>query len=116
MIPINAYHNKLQVFGYRFHNFAYLTDIKTIEKDEIKKLQNLDVIVVSALRIKQHHSHFNLEEALALIALVKPKKAYLTHISHALGFHEDVEKILPQNVYLAYDNLKIEINTRDHEK
>jgi phosphoribosyl 1,2-cyclic phosphate phosphodiesterase len=116
VIPINAYHNKLQVFGYRFYNFAYLTDIKTIEKDEIKKLQNLDVIVVSALRIKQHHSHFNLEEALALIALVKPKKAYLTHISHALGFHEDVEKILPQNVYLAYDNLKIEINTRYHEK
>jgi len=114
--PINAYHNKLQVFGYRFHNFAYLTDVKTIEIEEINKLKNLEVIVVSALRIEPHHSHFNLEEALALIATVKPKKAYLTHISHALGFHDDVEKTLPQNVYLAYDNLQIEIKPKDYEK
>jgi len=109
VIPINLYHNKLQVFGYRFKNFAYLTDIKTVEKDEIKKLNNLDVLVVSALRIEPHHSHFNLEEALEFINLIKPKKAYLTHISHMLGFHDEVQQMLPDNVYLAYDNLELNL-------
>ena len=109
-------HGSIDVQTYRIDNFAYITDAKTISKSEIQKLKNLDVLVVNALRIDPHVSHFNLEEALCFIKLVNPKKAYLTHISHALGFHEDVEKILPQNVYLAYDNLKIEINTRYHEK
>jgi phosphoribosyl 1,2-cyclic phosphate phosphodiesterase len=65
------------------------------------------VIVVNALRIEPHISHFNLNEALAFIKEVNPDKAYLTHISHLLGFHEEVEKMLPKNVHLAYDNLTI---------
>ncbi|SEM31872.1 phosphoribosyl 1,2-cyclic phosphate phosphodiesterase [Aquimarina amphilecti] len=109
VIPIDLMHNRLQVFGFRFENFAYLTDVKTIEEEETDKLKGLKVLVVSALRIEPHHSHFNLEEALEFIAEVKPEKTYLTHISHMLGFHEEVQQQLPKNVFLAYDNLKITI-------
>ena len=109
VIPINFYHKSLQVFGYRFKDFAYLTDLKTIDDDETAKLQNLEVLVVNALRHEPHASHFNLEEALNYIKKVKPKKAYLTHISHLLGFHEEVQQSLPKNVFLAYDNLQIKI-------
>ena len=109
IIPINAFHKDLQVYGYRFENFAYLTDVKTIEKKEIKKLDDLDVLVINALRIEEHYSHFNLDQALEFIKVIKPKKAYLTHISHMLGFHDEVQKILPENVFLAYDGLEITI-------
>lgn len=107
--PIEGLHNALPVFGYRIDDFVYLTDIKTMSKQERLKLKGVKVLVVNALRIAPHHSHFNLEEALDFIAEIKPEKAYLTHISHLLGFHEEVEKILPANVFLAYDNLKITI-------
>ena len=107
VIPVDVLHGNLQVFGYRIDDFAYLTDVKTIEDVEIEKLKNLKVLVVNALREEHHFSHFNLQEALDFIALVKPEKAYLTHISHILGFHEEVQKRLPENVFLAYDNLEI---------
>ncbi|WP_179344840.1 MBL fold metallo-hydrolase [Winogradskyella ursingii] len=107
VIPINGMHANLQVFGYRFKNFAYLTDMKTLEDKEVEKLNDLDVLVVNCLREQAHPSHFNLEEALAFIGRVQPKKAYLTHISHLLGFHDDVQRKLPENVFLAYDNLEI---------
>ena len=109
IIPIEGFHNKLQVFGFRFNDFAYLTDMKRVPNDEIKKLENLEVLVVNALRVEPHQSHFNLKEALEFIELVNPKKAYLTHISHLLGFHDEVQEKLPPNVYLAYDNLKITV-------
>lgn len=107
--PINAEHNRLQVFGFRFNDFAYLTDVKTIEDSERKKLEGVKVLVVNALREEPHHSHFNLEEALEFISDIDPERAYLTHISHHLGFHEEVQQRLPKNVYLAYDNLQINI-------
>ncbi len=107
--PIEGLHYKLKVFGYRFNNFAYLTDMKTIHDSELSKLENLEVLVVNALRIETHRSHFNLEEALEFIAKVKPKRAYLTHISHLLGFHDEVQKQLPENVFLAYDTLEISV-------
>ncbi len=107
VMPINADHNGVQVFGFRFKDFAYLTDVKTLDQKEMEKLSNLKVLVVNALRIKPHHSHFNLEEALNFIEMIKPEKAYLTHISHYMGFHEEVQKSLPKNVFLAYDNLQI---------
>ncbi|WP_378188239.1 MBL fold metallo-hydrolase [Aquimarina sp. W85] len=107
--PINAMHNRLQVFGYRFDKFAYLTDVKTIATTEMEKLKGIDVLVINALRIEPHHSHFNLEEALEFIAQIKPDTAYLTHISHMLGFHKDVQASLPKGVFLAYDNLKITV-------
>ncbi len=106
-IPINVMHGNLQVFGYRIDDFAYLTDVKTIEKSEMDKLKNLKILVVNALREESHATHFNLQEALDFITLVKPQKAYLTHISHIMGFHKEVQQKLPENVYLAYDNLEI---------
>lgn len=108
-IPINVMHGNLQVFGYRIDDFAYLTDVKTIEDSEILKLKNLKVLVINALRKEPHDTHFNLKEALDFIAIVQPEKAYLTHISHIMGYHEEVQKNLPQHVYLAYDNLEINI-------
>jgi phosphoribosyl 1,2-cyclic phosphate phosphodiesterase len=108
-IPIDVMHAGLQVFGYRIDDFAYLTDVKTIEESEIEKLKNLKVLVINALREESHIAHFNLQEALDFITLVQPEKAYITHISHILGFHEEVQKRLPKNVFLAYDNLQITI-------
>ena len=108
-IPINVMHGKLQVFGYRIDDFAYLTDVKTIEAAEIEKLKGVKILVVNALRDEPHDTHFNLQEALDFINLVQPEKAYLTHISHILGLHDEVQQKLPKNVYLAYDNLEINI-------
>lgn len=108
VIPILAKHNRVQVFGYRFRDFTYLTDVKTIDEKEIEKVKGTKVLVVNALREEAHHSHFNLEEALAFIEKVHPETAYFTHISHLLGFHAEVEKKLPEGVHLAYDGLVIE--------
>jgi len=109
VIPIEVLHGSLPILGYRFGSFAYLTDIKTISEEEKSKLKNLDTLVVTGLRKEPHATHFNLEEALHFIAEIQPKKAYLTHISELLGFHEEVSKELPNNVFLAYDGLKIEV-------
>ncbi|WP_428740586.1 MBL fold metallo-hydrolase [Tenacibaculum sp.] len=107
MIPIEVMHGQLPILGYRFNDIAYVTDIKTISEEEKKKLKDLDVLIVTGLRKEPHKTHFNLEEALSFIEDVQPKKAYLTHISELLGFHDEVEKELPKNVFLAYDGLKI---------
>jgi len=109
IIPISYLHGELQVFGFKFNNFAYLTDLKTINQNQVDKLKNLDVLVLNCIRIEPHFSHLNLEEALNLIDLIKPKKTYLTHISHLLGFHDEVEKDLPKNVFLSFDGLKIKL-------
>jgi len=105
--PIDAMHGNLQVFGFRINDFAYLTDVKTISSVEVDKIKGVKVLVINALREELHHSHFNLQEALDFVTLVQPEKTYLTHISHLLGFHEEVQKKLPENVFLAYDNLEI---------
>ncbi|MFK5972477.1 MAG: MBL fold metallo-hydrolase [Flavobacteriaceae bacterium] len=109
VIPIEADHNRLQVFGFRIDNFTYLTDVKSMNEQEMEKIKGSEILVVNALRIEPHHSHFNLEEALLFIEKVKPKTTYLTHISHLLGFHEAVEKELPKDVHLAYDNLTLDL-------
>lgn len=109
IVPVNVMHGDLQVFGYRIGAFAYLTDVKTITETEIEKLRGVKVLVINALREESHHSHFNLQEALDFITLVRPEKSYLTHISHTFGFHAEIEKKLPENVFVAYDNLVIEL-------
>ncbi|WP_417291219.1 MBL fold metallo-hydrolase [Corallibacter sp.] len=109
VIPIEGTHYQIQVFGFRFDKFAYLTDMKFVEEVEIEKLKGVDVLVINALRETEHISHFSLSEALDFIDKVKPKRAYLTHISHLLGFHDEVQQKLPENVFLAYDNLQITI-------
>lgn len=109
IVPINAYHGSLQVFGYKIKDFVYLTDVKTISQHEINKIIKCKVLVINCLREEEHATHFNLQEALDFISLVQPKKAYLTHISHLFGFHDEIQQKLPNNVYVAYDNLEISI-------
>ncbi|WP_313113832.1 MBL fold metallo-hydrolase [Aequorivita sediminis] len=109
VIPIEAMHDKLPVLGFRVEDFTYLTDVKTISDEEIEKVMGTKVLVVNALREEPHYSHFNVTEALEFVEKVKPEKTYFTHISHIMGFHEEVEKKLPKNVHLAYDTLKINI-------
>ena len=109
VIPVEAYHNRLPIFGFRLKDFTYLTDVKSMKGAEIEKIRKTKVLVVNALRVESHHSHFNLEEALAFAKEVGADKTYFTHISHLLGFHDEVEKKLPKNVHLAYDNLVINV-------
>lgn len=105
--PVEVFHYKLPVFGFRIHNFTYITDASYIGPEEKEKIKNSEVLVLNALQKEEHISHFTLEEALALIDELKPKKAYLTHISHRLGLHNEISKELPDHVELAYDGLKI---------
>ncbi|PHR68820.1 MAG: MBL fold metallo-hydrolase [Lutibacter sp.] len=107
--PIEIQHGKLQILGYRFNDLAYLTDVKEILPSEMKKLKGLKVLVISALRNEKHHSHLSLSEALEIIEELAPERAYLTHISHKLGFHAEVQESLPENVFLAYDELVVEV-------
>ncbi len=107
VVPIEVMHGKLPILGYRIDNFAYLTDVKSISDNEILKLKNLDVLVLNALRKEEHHSHLNLKEALSLSEKINPKKTFFTHISHHMGFHDEIQKTLPTNTYIAYDNLSI---------
>lgn len=109
IIPIEVFHHQLPVFGFRVDDFAYITDAKRVPELEMEKLKNLEVLVINALRIEPHLSHFNLDEALAFINQIGPKKAYLTHISHHMGFHDEVQKKLPKSVFLAYDQLEISL-------
>ena len=109
IIPIEVMNQKLPVLGFRVDKFAYLTDVKTISSNEIKKLSNLDVLVINALRLESHPSHLNLIEAIAIIKDINPKKTFLTHISNQLGFHKEVSKKLPENIFLAYDGMEINL-------
>lgn len=107
IIPIEVMHYKMQVFGFRINNFAYITDAKTIPEAELQKLKDLDVLVLNALRKTEHISHLNLEEAIEWAKRIKPQKTYFTHISHLMGKHNDVSVELPQNIEIAYDGLKL---------
>ena len=95
-----AEHNNKEVKPFTYNAVTAASEIN----------DNLDVLVINALRIEAHYSHLSLSDALKIIIKVKPKKAYITHISHKLGFHQDVQKKLPKNVYLAYDGLVVNSN------
>lgn len=107
IIPIEVIHGKKPIYGYRIGKFAYVTDAKYINDTEKEKLEGLDVLIINALRIREHFAHFSLREALALIDEVKPKEAYLTHFSHEIGLNEELEKQLPPHVHPCYDGLEI---------
>jgi phosphoribosyl 1,2-cyclic phosphate phosphodiesterase len=106
--PIPVMHGQLPILGFRIGALAYITDASFISENSLAKLQNLDILVINCLRATDSHpTHFILPEVLALAEQLKPKKVFLTHISHHLGFHEVVEKDLPENIFLAYDGKKI---------
>lgn len=109
IIPIEVMHYRLPVKAFRIRNFTYITDANFIDEINMDKIRGTEVLVLNALRREPHISHFTLDEALRLIEEIKPKKAYLTHISHLLGLHDEVSRELPANVFLAYDGLKIEL-------
>ena len=100
-------HASLPILGFRIGNFAYITDISSIKEEEINKLQGLDVLIVDALRITPHFSHFSLEQAQEFARKVNAKETYFTHICHSLGLHAEVSKTLPENQSLAFDGLEI---------
>ncbi|PRY55482.1 phosphoribosyl 1,2-cyclic phosphate phosphodiesterase [Arcticibacter pallidicorallinus] len=105
--PIEVLHYKLPVLGFRFGDFSYITDGKTISPTEKAKLKGSKVLVLNALQKTSHISHFTLEEAISLAEEINAEQTYLTHISHLLGKHADVNTELPDGVALAYDGLKI---------
>jgi phosphoribosyl 1,2-cyclic phosphate phosphodiesterase len=108
VIPIRVYHYKLPVYGFRIENFTYITDAKYLPEKEIEKIKGSEYLVINALRKRKHISHYNLDEAIRLINYISPEKAFITHISHQMGLHSEIEKELPPGITLAYDTLTVE--------
>ncbi len=109
LTPIEVMHYKMPVFGFRLDDFTYITDAKTISAKEKEKVKGTKILIVNALHRSEHLSHFNLEEALAFIAEINPQRAYLTHVSHMFGKHQEIEASLPPNVFVAYDGMTIQL-------
>jgi phosphoribosyl 1,2-cyclic phosphate phosphodiesterase len=109
VVPVDVMHYRMPVKAFRVNDFAYITDANLIEDSELQKLQNLDVLVLNALRRESHISHFTLSEAIELSNRLKPKKTYLIHMSHQIGKHSDVSAELPENFELAFDGLQLVI-------
>lgn len=107
IIPIQVWHHKMKVFGYRFGPFTYITDANRIDKGEKDKMRGSQILVLNALRREKHISHFTLDEAIALAQELRVPQTYFTHISHQLGRHGEVNDELPQGIQLAYDGLQL---------
>ncbi|MEO8821418.1 MAG: MBL fold metallo-hydrolase [Ginsengibacter sp.] len=109
VIPILVYHLKMPVLAFRFGSFTYITDANRIDEEEKEKIKGSEIIVVNALRNKEHISHFTLNEAVSLVKELKIPKAYFTHISHQLGLNDEINNELPANIRLAFDGLTLNI-------
>lgn len=107
LIPIKVMHYKLPVYGYRIGDFTYITDANYISDEEKAKIKGSKVIVLNALHKEAHISHFNLEQAIALLTELQPEKAYLIHLGHRMGLHNQVSKELPEFIEIAYDGLQL---------
>lgn len=107
--PIRCFHHKLPVYGFRVKDLTYITDTNHIPTAEMEKISGTKILILNALRKEKHISHFNLSEALRVIEKINPDVAYLTHISHNFGKHSEISSELPQNVFLAYDGLKLQV-------
>lgn len=107
VIPLPVLHLKLPVLGYRFNNFSYITDANFIPEETFERLKGTEVLVLNALQLEPHISHFNLDEAVKTAERIEAKKTYFTHISHKLGLHSVIEKKLPSHISLAFDGLEI---------
>lgn len=107
--PIPVLHHRLAVYGFRVGDLAYITDCNFIPESSFGLLEGVEVLIVNALRLKPHVSHFSLDEALEAIGRVSPREAWLTHISHGLGLHSEIGKQLPDGVHQAWDGLVVEV-------
>ncbi len=108
MVPLPVLHGDLPVLGFRFHRTAYITDFSAIPESTMAMLQDLDVLILDALRHNPHPTHSTVEQSLEIVNRLRPRRAFFTHIAHELG-HESTNSALPPNVRLAYDGLKIEL-------
>lgn len=108
VVPVPLWHGKMSILGFRFGGLAYLTDCNAIPEESWGLLQNLDVLVIDALRFTPHSTHFSVDEAVSAIRRLAPRRAYLTHISHQLR-HAPVSAGLPQGIALAYDGLALDV-------
>ncbi len=106
--PIALLHHKLSVKAFRINDLTYITDANFIPESSYELLKGTKILIINALRKEKHISHFNLEEALKVIKKINPNKAYITHISHLMGTHNETSRDLPNNVSFAYDGLRIE--------
>lgn len=106
--PVPVMHGELEVYGYRVNGTAYVTDCSRIPDSSLRRLEGLDCLILGALGLKSHSTHFTVEQALDVIATLAPKRAYLTHLNHNIG-HDEVSAKLPPGVFLAYDGLAIGI-------
>jgi phosphoribosyl 1,2-cyclic phosphate phosphodiesterase len=106
---IQVMHHRMPVLGFRIGGLAYITDAKTISAPELDRIRGIDTLVLNALRIEEHPSHLNLQEAIAMAQAVGAGRVYFTHISHLLGLHAEVSARLPEGVTLAYDGLRVEM-------
>ncbi|MGC3977602.1 MAG: MBL fold metallo-hydrolase [Paludibacteraceae bacterium] len=107
--PIRVMHAKLPILGFRIGDFAYLTDVKTIPEHSFEKLKGLKVLIINALRQEEHIAHLNVENAISVSEKINAETTYFTHFSHHLGLHKEIEKQLPKNIHLSYDNLSINV-------
>jgi phosphoribosyl 1,2-cyclic phosphate phosphodiesterase len=107
--PIEVIHGKLPVLGFRIGDFTYITDARTIAPEEMAKIEGTKVLILNALHYYDHYSHFNVPQALEVVEKIKPEQAFLTHVSHYMGLSSEINKILPANVKLAYDQQVIEM-------
>ena len=107
--PIKVMHANMPVYGYRFDNFTYITDAKTIAKEERDKIRGTKILVLNALRETEHYSHLTVQQAIEIAEDINPEVTYFTHMSHQFGFHREMEKRLPANIRIAYDGLKISV-------
>jgi phosphoribosyl 1,2-cyclic phosphate phosphodiesterase len=105
--PLRIFHYRLPIFGFRIGDMAYITDANYISEETKEKLFGVKYLVINALRKEKHISHFSLAEALELIREVSPRKAFITHIGHQMGKHEDVNRDMPHNVTLAWDGQEV---------
>jgi len=109
-MPIKVKHLNMDVHGYRFGDFTYITDANHIDDSEKEKIKGTQVLVVNALRKEKHLSHFTLQEAIDLATELKIPTTYFTHLSHQMGLHDDVSASLPKGMFLAYDGLVLDVN------
>ena len=103
--PILVWHMKMPVLGFRFGKFTYITDANRIEETEMEKIRGSEILVLNSLRVEKHISHFNLSEAVDVVNALKIPSTFLTHISHQLGKHEEVNAQLPPHIRLAWDRM-----------
>lgn len=108
VIPIRVMHGQMEIMGFRIGNFAYITDVSRLsDESEYEKLKGLEVVVIGCLRMKEHHSHQNFEEAMAMAQRIGAKTTFFTHMCHHIGLHSDIEEMVPENIYFAFDNLAV---------